>query len=107
MSALGYDAFTSAAKTAAPYFVRPYGIYYRGEVYWNKKLPRKKGAVVRFFEDTSTPCLSLCVFDLDGNFLCSAWPVSWNENDHPVQHEISAWMETLSDNERKELMSDE
>lgn len=107
MSALGFSAFKEAASKATHYYIRPYGIYYRGEVYWDARLPRRKGTVVKFFEDPSGPCLSLVVLDLDGNFIASAWPVSWVENDHPAQHELAAWWETLSDEERKEMTSDE
>jgi hypothetical protein len=100
---LGFSSFTAAAENATPYYIRPYGIYYRGEVYWAAALPRKTGTVVKFFEDNSGPCLSLVVFDLDGNFIANAWPVSWAENDHPAQHALSAWWETLSEDEREEM----
>lgn len=103
---MDFDGFCAAAKNAQFYYVRPYGIYHRGEVYWAPKLPRKKGAVVRFFEDDSGPCRSLVVLDMDGNFLTSAWPVSWNENDHPAQHEAAAWWASLSEAERQALMGD-
>lgn len=103
---LGFSAFTEAAKKAPLYYVRPYGIYHKGEAYWSKELPRKKGSVVRYFEDTSGPCLSLCVFDLDGRFLCNAWPISWEENDHPAQHEMAAEWALLSDEEKRQAMGD-
>ena len=101
---LSFDAFTSASRDAQHYFVRPYGIYYRGEVFWDAKLPRRKGAVVRFFEDNSGPCRSLIVFSADGVYLCNAWPVSWVENDHEAQHEMEAWLLTLTDEERREFL---
>ena len=107
MNALDFNSFTAAAENAIPYYIRPDGIYYRGEVYWDATLPRKKGTVVKFFEDESGPCLSLVVFDLDGNFITNAWPVSWEENDHPAQHEIAAWWETLSDSEKKMMSNAE
>lgn len=104
MSALSFQAFTQAAKEAPLYYVRPYGIYHQGEAFWSKELPRKKGSTVRYFEDTSGPCLSLCVFDLDGRFLCNAWPILWHENDHPVQHEMAAEWLLMSDEEKRQLL---
>lgn len=105
MNALNFNSFTDAANNAAPYYIRPYGIYHRGEVYWHAALPRKKGTVVKFFEDHTGPCMSLVVFDLDGNFITNAYPVSWEENDHPVQHEMTAWWETLTEDERAQFNS--
>ena len=100
---ISYEGFLEAARNAQVYALRPYGIYYRGEVYWSQELPRKKGTLVRIAEDDSGPCLSLMVFTLDGVYLTCAWPVAWEENDHPVQHEIEAWLLTLSPEERAEL----
>ncbi len=100
---MSFEAFSAAAKDAPFYYVRPYGIYHNGEVYWDKRLPRRKGAVVRFFEDPSGPCLSLTVFDMDGNYLCSAYPISWHEDDHPAQHEMQKWWDSLSEEEREYL----
>lgn len=103
MNALSFDGFNAAKENAIVTFIRPYGLYHRGEVYWDADLPRKRGTVVRYFEDNCGPCTSLVVLDLDGNFITSAWPVSWNENDHPAQHELAAWWETLSQKERDEI----
>lgn len=103
---MSFKGFTEAAKNAPLYYVRPYGIYHNGEAYWDKELPRKKGSVVRYFEDTSGPCMSLCVFSLDGVFLCNAWPISWNENDHPVQHEMAAEWLLMSDEEKRQILED-
>jgi len=103
MNYLDFASFTASAENATPYYIRPYGIYYRGEVYWDAALPRKKGSVVKFCEDDCGPCRTLVVFDIDGNFIANAWPVAWQENDHPEQHELAAWWETLSEDERKEL----
>lgn len=100
---ISFEGFTEAGRNGQLYPLRSYGIYYRGEVYWDRELPRKKGTLVRFAEDPNGPCLTLLVFDLDGQFLCNAWPVSWEEDDHPAQHEIRAWLETLSPAERAEI----
>lgn len=63
--------------------------------------------MVRYFKDESGPVDTLCVFDLDGNFLASAWPVSWEENDHPVQKELAAKWEAMSPEARAELLKEE
>lgn len=103
MSALSFAAFTERAKNAPLYPVRPYGIYHKGVVYWSKKLPRKKGCLVRYFEDSSTPVLSLCVFTADGVFLCNAQPVQWVENDTDFQHEMAAEWALMTDEEKRKL----
>lgn len=104
---LEFESFASRCAASPFAYVRPYGIYYRGEVYWDKKLPRKPGTVIRYFEDVTADCPTLIVLDMDGNYLCNAHPVSWHENDHPSQHEMRAWMASLSPEERAELMKDE
>ncbi len=38
MSAIDFDSFTAAAANATPCYIRPYGIYYHGEVYWDAAL---------------------------------------------------------------------
>jgi hypothetical protein len=83
-NAMGFEAFKAAAEQAQFAYVRPYGLYHKGQVYWASKLPRKRGTVVRFAEDLTGPCPSLMVFDLDGNFLCNAWPPAWHERDLPM-----------------------
>lgn len=83
-NSLSFDAFKQAAEAGIHYYVRPYGIYHDGEVYWDAKLPRRRGSVIRYSVDDTGPCRSLVVWDLDGNFLCSAYPISWHENDHPA-----------------------
>lgn len=82
---LSFEAFTKACETAEFYYPRPYGIFHKGEVYWASKLPRRKGSVVRYFEDNSTPVPSLVVLTVEGQFLCNAWPVSWYENNRSVR----------------------
>lgn len=104
MNALPYNGFRDACESAAFYYPRPYGIYHKGETYWHKRLPRKPGSVVRFFEDPSGPVLSLVVLTIDGEFLCSAYPISWVEDDHPVQHDMKAWWEALTQSERDEIL---
>lgn len=104
MSALPFETFTARAKNAPLYPVRPYGIYHKGVVYWDEELPRKKGSLVRYFEDSSTPVLSLCVFSADGAFLCSAWPVQWVEDDTDFQHEMAAAWALMSNEEIRNLM---
>lgn len=85
-----FDEFEKACNKARFYYVRPYGIFHRGTVYWDRKLPRKKGSVVRFFEDKTGPCRSLVCLDLNGRYLCNAYPVSWTEGTHPVLKQLKA-----------------
>jgi len=103
-NALPFESFRDACEKAVFYYPRPYGIYHKGECFWDAKLPRKKGSVVRYFEDHSGPCLSLVVLSLDGEFLCCAFPVSWAENDHPAQHEAAAYWASLSPEEKAKLL---
>lgn len=101
-----FEGFTAACQNATFYYPRPYGIYHNGEVYWDEKLPRRKGSVVRYFEDTSGPCTSLIVLTIDGEYLCNAHPPSWIEDDHPAQHEMRKWWASLSQAERDEITRD-
>ena len=94
---MSFEGFASASENAAFAYVRPYGLYHKGQVFWDSKLPRKKGSVVRYFEDPSGPCISLCVFDLDGNFLCNAWPAAWHERDLPIFRELEAMSQAERD----------
>lgn len=105
-NSMGFQSFRDAASSAAHYFIRPYGIYHKGNVYWDAKLPRKKGTIVRYFEDASGPCLSLVVLNIDGEFITNAWPVAWCENDHPAQREFNQWWEGLSKAERDDILKD-
>lgn len=89
-NAQSFEAFKDASNNAIFYYPRPYGIYWKGEVFWNKKLPRRQGSVVRIAEDDSGCCLSLMVWDIDGRYLCSAWPISWVERDHPFLRELDS-----------------
>lgn len=98
-----FEGFKSACEKAEFIFVRPYGIYHKGEFYWDRKLPRKKGSVVRFFEDPTGPCLSLVILTMDGHYLCNAFPLLWHENDHPEQHALRIWLASLSEAERAEF----
>lgn len=105
-NALPFEGFRAACKNAKFYYPRPYGIYHKGEAYWDAKLPRRKGSVVRYFEDTSGPCTSLVVLTIDGEFLTNAWPISWAEDDHPAQHEAQEYWDSLSPEERAEILRD-
>lgn len=101
-----YEGFRAACENATYAYVRPYGLYHNGEVYWDPKLPRKKGSVVRYFEDTTGPCTSLVVLTLDGEYLTNAYPASWHEDDHPSQHEMRRWWASLTQEERDEITRD-
>lgn len=90
MPTLSFDDFSAAVNEAQFYYVRPYGIYWRGQAFWHRKLPRRPGAVVRVAEDHSTPVMSLIITDMDGVFLCSAWPIDWVEGNTAFQHELAA-----------------
>lgn len=103
---LSLEGFQAACESAIFYYPRPYGIYHKGEFFWDKKLPRRPGSAVRYFEDTSGPCLSLVVLTVEGEFLCSAYPLIWAENDHPAQHEAKAIWEAMTPEERKQAMGD-
>lgn len=103
-NAIGFQAFTAARENASFVYVRPYGIWHKGAAYWDAKIPRKKGTVVRIAEDTSGGILSLMVFTIDGEFLCSAYPLDWCEGEHPVQIEIMAEWNALSPAEQKRRM---
>lgn len=104
---LPFQGFRAACENAKFYYPRPYGIYHKGEVYWDAKLPRRKGSVVRYFEDTSGPCTSLVVLTIDGEYLCNAYPPAWHENDHPAQHEAKAYWESLTPEERADILRDQ
>lgn len=47
---LGFDAFKQLCERAPFAYVKPYGIYHKGEVFWDKAIPRKPGSVVRFVD---------------------------------------------------------
>lgn len=104
---LPFEGFRAACQNAKFYYPRPYGIYHKGAVYWDPKLPRRKGSVVRYFEDTSGPCTSLVVLTIDGEYLCNAYPPAWHENDHPAQHEAKAYWESLTPEERADILADQ
>jgi hypothetical protein len=89
-NAMEFKGFTAACENATVTICRPYGIYHNGETFWDDELIRQRGCAIRFFEDPSQPMHSLVVLDLDGNFLCSAWPVAWHERDHPIFRELEA-----------------
>ena len=105
-NALPFEGFSAACKSAKCYYPRPYGIYHKGEVYWDPKLPRRKGSVVRYFEDQSGGFTSLIVLTLDGEFLCTAFPPSWHENDHPIQREAEKHWKSLTQAQRDEILRD-
>lgn len=102
-----FDGFKAAAESALFVYPRPYGIWHKGEPYWSKKLPRKPGSVVRIAEDDSGGVLSLMVWDLDGTYLCNAWPLSWCENEHPAQIEAMAEWNAMTPEERKAITDGE
>jgi hypothetical protein len=104
---LSFDGFREACESAQCYYPRPYGIYHKGEVYWHKKLPRRKGSVVRYFEDNSGPCKSLIVLTLDGKYLCNAYPPAWYENDLAWDREFRAYWESLTEEERAAILADD
>jgi hypothetical protein len=104
---LPFDGFRSSCQEAAFYYPRPYGIYHKGEVYWDSKLPRRPGSVVRYFEDPSGPCVSLVVLTIDGDYLCTAYPPAWHEGDHPALLEAEAWWGSLTPAERAEILADQ
>lgn len=101
-----FKGFRAACKNAQFYYPRPYGIYHKGEVFWAAKLPRRKGSVVRYFEDTSGPCPSLVVLTIDGDYLCNAYPPSWHEGDHPAILEAKAYWDALTPEEQAEILRD-
>jgi len=103
---MDFDGFRADCENAVFAYVRPYGLYYKNEVYWDSKLPRKEGTVVRYFEDASGPCTSLVVLTLDGEYLTNAFPASWHEDYHPAQHEMREWWASLPQQERDNIIRD-
>ncbi len=105
--ALGFNGWADACKAAAFTYVKPYGIYHNGETYWHKGLPRRPGSVVRFFLDTSGPCPSLVILNLQGEYLFNAYPISWVEGDHPVLQQAKAEWAALTRKEQETAMRKE
>ena len=103
MTSMGFESFCAACREAEFAYVKPYGLYYKGEVFWGRGLP-KRGTAVRIFEDRPLGFITLVVLDLDGSFICNAWPPSWHEGDHPYLKEAMAEWNALSEAERQQRM---